>query len=136
MSLMLKFLNQQTKLNKTGANVEKQICGRGNRIYPDLVPNPIFSFWPLKGKFTKEKIFPLNFRASRQKLIKFPSSKVYLYSCEDRIPSILDLVIQMLGENLICEIFTGIALCRLESGSPTHLLLATLATSIHGSWGT
>ena len=56
MSLMLKFLTQQTKLNKTGANVEKQICGRGNRIYPDLVPNPIYSFRPFKGKFTKEGI--------------------------------------------------------------------------------
>ena len=68
MSLMLKFLNQQTKLNKTGANVEKQICGRGNRIYPDLVPNPIFSFWPLKGKFTKEKIFPVEFSSQPPKI--------------------------------------------------------------------
>ena len=66
------YLDDQSKLdfllavklrikNEKGAKVEKLICGEGNRIYPDLVPNPIYSFRPLKGKFTKEGIFPVEF---------------------------------------------------------------------------
>ena len=54
--LFILTTNQKLRINEKGAKVEKLICGEGNWIYPDLVPNPIYSFRPFKGKFTKEGI--------------------------------------------------------------------------------